>query len=75
MLLVTTKPPVKGIAIYCANQKRGTTGISMTMYEGSHRLELRDDRLTQTVPFDVQVTAKQMNKQVVDISDTLRKGP
>jgi hypothetical protein len=74
---VTTKPAIKGagLAMFCANQRRGTTGLATTLYEGTHKLVLRDDRLNQEVPFDVQVTAKQTNRQVVELGDALRKGP
>jgi serine/threonine protein kinase len=74
LLTVTTKPPLKNIGIFCFNQKRGQTGISTQMYEGNHKLELRDERLTQPVPFDMKIIAKQMNKIQIDISDVLRKG-
>jgi hypothetical protein len=75
-LVVSTKPAVKpGMAIYCENKPRGTTGIAMNIYEGQHKLELRDDRLNQNVPFEVQITAKQTKREVVELGTALRKSP
>jgi hypothetical protein len=55
---VVTKPPVKGLGIYCNDQKVGVTGLRTLLYEGSHRLELRDEKLSQSLRFNVKVSAK-----------------
>ncbi|MBK7860603.1 MAG: protein kinase [Archangiaceae bacterium] len=73
-LEVSTKPVMKGLTIYCNGQKLGITGNRITMYEGQHHLELRDERLNQPVLFDVTVAPKSLTRSsAIDLSDAIRQ--
>jgi hypothetical protein len=73
-LTVMTKPALRpGIGVFCNGQRIGVTGMNMQLYEGPHRLELRDDRLTSSIVFEVTVVPKVANKHPIELGDALRK--
>ncbi len=77
-LELQTKPKLDKVPVYCNGQKIGTTGMKITIFEGPHRLELRDDRLQQNVSFDVNAIAKSKDfvnrPSPIELGDAYRGG-
>ncbi len=62
-LKVTVIPSnLKGLSVWCNNQKIGNLGLPLPLYEGKHSLEIRGDALRAPYLFDVVIDKdKKMN--------------
>ena len=52
---------MKGLSIWCNNQKVGNLGLPVKLYEGKHQLEIRGDGLRFPVQFEVSIEKDKMN--------------
>jgi serine/threonine protein kinase len=52
---------LKGLSVWCNNQRIGNLGLPLKLYEGKHSLEIRGDALRAPFPFDVSIDPGKMN--------------
>ena len=71
-LRLTVNPvSVKGLSVWCNDQRMGDVGLKLTLYEGAHNLELRGDALKTPVPFEVRIERGAATRKFIDVSKAL----
>ena len=52
---------LRGLSVWCNNQRIGNLGLPLKLYEGKHSLEIRGDALRAPFPFEVHIDKDKMN--------------
>jgi serine/threonine protein kinase len=73
--LTWTPSALKGLAVYCNNQRIGNLGMGLSLYEGKHTLEIRGDALKAPVQFDVNIDKDKTTTlpKPIDLTPALEK--
>jgi hypothetical protein len=53
---VKTKPPLRNATVWRGNYKLGQVGVNLSLFPGTHELEIRSDQLANPHPFTVKFT-------------------
>ncbi len=66
---------MKGLSVWCNNQRIGNLGLPLKLYEGKHSLEIRGDGLKVPVQFEVNIEKDKTNSlpKPIDLSMALDK--